>query len=237
MRDRNKLIYKKSKLPENRWLMDFFSKRSKREIVEIEKNASNTDFDTTIKSKNHMKDDINSNNNDKSKTIDNFFPNSTKYDQSKNIYSSPKYTVSNGSSHSAKFDEYRSTKQIIQRTDPLQDQLNLISNSLDFDIKGFIKDLASYSRKLAFVKEELKPLKVDMKLYCYPQCKLLFDSNQVVKQTIETYIQTNEIPLDIKENIQDIVVVEELKENYENRENSENREIRENRDIREIGDT
>jgi len=188
MRERNIFNGKKPKPAENRWLSEFFEKRGKKEKIKVF-----NEMETTIKSKNYMKQEINTGNNSK---IDNFIDKSIKYSQMKNIYSSPKINSLNGFSNPT--EENRNLKE--KNNDALQENLSLISSTLNFDIRAFIRDLAAGSKKAIGAQEPLKTLQIEWRRYCSPRCKVeiivpethpLKEYKEKFSQTVEVEIETN----------------------------------------------
>ena len=187
MRERNIFNGKKPKPAENRWLNEFFEKRGKKEKMEVFNEMENT-----IKSKNYIKQEINTGT--KSKLIDNFLDKSIKYSQMKNIYSSPKINSNNGSSNPT--EENRNHKDKIN--DNLQENLSLITSTLNFDIRAFIRDLATGSKRAIGAQEPLKTLQIEWKRYCHPQCKveIMFPETHPFKESQENFSQTVEVQIE-----------------------------------------
>jgi len=159
MRDRNKNlnIGTKQKQPENRWLLEFFDKRNKRNNRAINELNSTTSL---MRTKDFMKPEDN-----KRRMIDNFIER-TKYDSIRNIYSNGnniKVKSMNGSSEKSNFE--RKIDGNIQ-----ENKLEMIVSKLDFDIKGFIQDLTDLTEN----EKNIQDFQLKLKKYIGKNCPIEF---------------------------------------------------------------
>lgn len=158
MRERTKLGLKPQKQPENRWLKEFLEKRNGRSGNPI----TPTEVDvttTTVKSKDFLRQELAGNNR---RLVENYLER-TKYDAGlRNIYSSPNnQRLRNGQTSSQEKEKPNSTEDW---------GLESISTKLDFNIKGFLRDLGLFVKTSS--REEI--LKVNIKEYMGKACRIEF---------------------------------------------------------------
>lgn len=179
MRERTRLGLKPQKQPENRWLKEFLEKRNGRSgnpIAPTEVDVTTTT--TTVKSKDFLRQELAGNNR---RLVENYLER-TKYDAGlRNIYSSPNnQRFRNGQTSSQEKEKPISTEEW---------GLDSISTKLDFNIKGFLRDLGVFVKTSR--REEI--LKVNIKEYMGKACKIEFLGAKNESQTQNSQIENAQI--------------------------------------------
>ena len=182
MRERTKLGLKPQKQPENRWLKEFLEKRNGRSRNPITITPTELDVTTTtVKSKDFLRQELAGNNR---RLVENYLER-TKYDAGlRNIYSSP---------NNQRFRNGQTSSQEKEKPITTQEEwgFDAISTKLDFNIKGFLRDLGVFVKTSR--KEEI--LKVNIKEYMGKACKIEFFGAQNEPQTQNSQIENAQIKL------------------------------------------